>query len=185
MHPNTRFCNGYLSATESRETTQNMSFWPKEMDWACSFRKNKKHFRNHKVVHCMHPNTRFHNGYLSVTEWHETTKNKSFNTKEVDWACLLPKNKKHILKYKVVHCMHPNTRFRNGYLSATESRETTQNISFWPKEVDWACSFRKTKKHFWNHKVVHCMHPNTRFRNGYHSATEWNETTKNKSFRTK
>ena len=34
----------------------------------------------------------------------------------------------------------PNTRFRNEYHLATESRKTTQNMSFRPKEVDWACS---------------------------------------------
>ena len=29
---------------ESRETSHNMSFRPKGVDWACSLRKNKKHF---------------------------------------------------------------------------------------------------------------------------------------------
>ena len=47
----------------------------------------------------------------------------------------------------------PNTRFRR------ESHETTQNMSFGPKGVDWACSLPKNKKHFWKHKVVHCMQP--------------------------
>ena len=41
----------------------------------------------------------------------------------------------------------------------TESRETTMNMSFGPKAVDWACSLTKNKKHFWKHKVVHCMQP--------------------------
>ena len=36
-------------------------------------------------------------------------------------------------------------RSHNGYLPATESRETTQKLSFGPKEVDWACSLRKNK----------------------------------------
>src|SRR6185312_15058662 len=48
-------------------------------------------------------------------------------------------------KHKVVHCMHPKTRSHNGYLPGTESRETTQKLSFGPKEVDWACSLRKNK----------------------------------------
>ena len=39
--------------------------------------------------------------------------------------------------------MHPKTRCHNGYLQAKESRETTQKISFGPKEVDWASSLRK------------------------------------------
>ena len=44
-----------------------------------------------------------------------------------------------------VHCMHPKTRSHNGYLPATESRETTQKLIFGPNEVDWACSLRKNK----------------------------------------
>jgi hypothetical protein len=39
-------------------------------------------------------------------------------------------------------------------------------MSFGPKVVDWACSLRKTKKWFWWQKLVLCMHPDTRFRNG-------------------
>ena len=39
--------------------------------------------------------------------------------------------------------MHPKTRSHNGYLPATESRETTQKLSFGPKEVDWASPLRK------------------------------------------
>src|SRR6185437_9705195 len=64
---------------------------------------------------------------------------------EVDWACLLRKNKTQLLKHKVVHCMQPKTRSHNLYLPATKSRETTQKLSFGPKEVDWACSLRKNK----------------------------------------
>ena len=43
----------------------------------------------------------------------------------------------------MVHCMHPKTRSHNGYLPATELRETTQKHSFGPKEVDWASPLRK------------------------------------------
>ena len=39
--------------------------------------------------------------------------------------------------------MHPKTRSHNGYLQATESRETTQKRSFGPKKVEWASSLRK------------------------------------------
>ena len=91
----------------------------------------------------MHPKTRSHNGYLPVTESRETTQKLSFGPQEVDWACSLRKNKTQLWKHKVVHCMHPKTRSHNGYLPATESRETTQKHSFGPKEVDWACSLRK------------------------------------------
>ena len=57
MHPKTRSHNGYLPATESHETTQKLSFGPKQVDWACLLRKNKTQLRKHKVVHCMHPKT--------------------------------------------------------------------------------------------------------------------------------
>ena len=40
-------------------------------------------------------------------------------------------------RFRLVHCMHPKTRSHNLYLVATESGETTQKLSFGPKEVDW------------------------------------------------
>src|SRR6185436_15608714 len=165
MHPKARSHNLYLPATKSRETTQKHSFGPKEVDWACWLRKNKTQLRKHKVVHCMHPKTRSHNGYLPATESCETTQKRSFGPKEVDWASSLRKNKTQLRKHKVVHCMHPKTRSQNGYLPATESCETTQKISFRPKEVDWACSLRKNKTQLRKHKVVHFMHPKARSHN--------------------
>src|SRR6185369_13002698 len=182
MNPKPRCNNGYLPATESCETTQKHSFGPKEVDWACSLRKNKTQLRKHKVVHCMQPKTRSHNGYLPARESRETTQKLSFGPKEVDWACLLRKNKTQLWKHKVVHCMHPKTRCNNGYLSATESCETTQKLSFGPKEVDWACSLRKNKTQLRKHKVVHCMQPKTRSHNGYLPARESRETTQKLSF---
>jgi hypothetical protein len=44
-----------------RETTPNMSFGPKVVDWASSLRKTKNWFRWQKLVLCMHPDTRFGN----------------------------------------------------------------------------------------------------------------------------
>ena len=69
------------------------------------------------------------------------------------------KNKTQLRKHKVVHCMHPKTRSHNLYLPATESRETTQKLSFGPKQVDWASLLQKNKTQLRKHKVVHCMHP--------------------------
>ena len=120
----------------SRKTTQKLSFGPKEVDWACSLRKNKTQLRKHKVVHFMHPKNRSHNGYLPAMELRETTQKLSFGPKEVDWASSLRKNKTQLRKHKVVHFMHPKTRYHNLYLPATESCETTQKLSFGPKEVD-------------------------------------------------
>ena len=182
MQPKTRSQNGYLPATESHETTEKLSFGPKEVDWKCSLRKNKTQLRNHKVVHCMHPKTRHHNGYLLATESRETTKKLSFGPKEVDSACSLRKNKTQLQKHKVVHCMHPKTRSRNRYLPATESRVTTQKLSLGPKEVDWACSLQKNKTQLRKHKVVHFVHPKTRSHNGYLPATESRETTQKLTF---
>ena len=71
-----------------------LSIGPKEVDWACSVRKNKTQLRKHKVVHCMHPKTRSHNGYLPETESRETTQKHSFGPKEVDWACSLRKRRR-------------------------------------------------------------------------------------------
>src|SRR6185312_806335 len=130
MHPKTRSHNGYLQATESHETTQKISFGPKEVDWASSLRKNKTQLQKHKVVHCMHSKTRSHKGYLPAMESRETTQKLSIGPKEVDWACSLRKNKMQLRKHKVVHCMHPKTRSHNRYLPAMESPETTQKLSF-------------------------------------------------------
>src|SRR6185312_5694667 len=182
MHPKTRSNNGYLPATESRETTQKLSFRPKEVFWACSLRKNKTQLRKHKVVHCMHPKTRSHNRYLPSTESRKTTQKLSFGPNEVDWASSLRKNKKQLRKHKVVHFMHPKTRFHNLYLPATESHVTSQKHSFGPKEVDWACLLRKNKTQLRKLKVVHCMHPKTRSNNGYLPATESRKTTQKLSF---
>ena len=50
-----------FAITESRETTHNMSFRPKGVDWACSLRKNKNTFESTKSCIVCTPNTRFHN----------------------------------------------------------------------------------------------------------------------------
>ena len=95
----------------------------------------------------MHPKTRSHNGHLPATESRETTQKHTFGPKEVDWAGSLRK-KTQLRKHKVVHFMHPKIRSHNLYLPATESRESTQKLSFGPKQVDWACSLRKTRRNF-------------------------------------
>src|SRR6185369_640944 len=105
-------------------------------------------------------------------ESRETTQKHSFGLKEVDWARSLRKNKTQLRKHKVLHFMHPKTRSHNLYLPATESRGTTQKLSFGPKEVVRACSLRKNKTQLRKHKVVHFMHPKTRSHNLYHPAME-------------
>jgi hypothetical protein len=147
MHVDTRFGNGWRTTTKLRETTPNMSFGPKLMDWACSLRKTKKEMVSVAKNHALHaPDTRFRNGWRAATKLRETTPNMSVGPKVVDWACSLRKTKKWFRWRKLVLCMHPDTRFRNGWRAATKLRETTPNMSFGPKVVDWACSLRKTKK---------------------------------------
>jgi hypothetical protein len=53
----------------------------------------------------------------------------------------------------------PDTRFGNEGCTTMKLRETTPNMSFGPKVVDWACSLRKTKKWFQWRKLMLCMHP--------------------------
>ena len=50
MHADTSSHNGSGATTKWRETTKNMSFGPKVVDWACSLLENKKRFRWHKLV---------------------------------------------------------------------------------------------------------------------------------------
>jgi hypothetical protein len=182
MHPDTRFRNGWRAATKLREITPNMCFGPKVADWACPLRKTKKLILWQKLVLCMHPDTRFWIGLHAATKLRETTSNMSFGPKVVDWACSLRKTKKRFRWQKLVLCMHRDTRFRNEWRAATKLRETTPNMSFGPKVVDWACLLRKMKKWFRWQKLVLWMQTNTHFRNGWRAATKLRETTPNMSF---
>ena len=148
MHPKTRSHNGYLPATESRETTQKLSFGPKEVDWACSLRKNKTQLRKQKVVHCMHPKTRSHNGYLQATESRETTQKISFGPKQCDWASSLRKNKTQLQKHKVVHCMHPKTRSHNGTSRQRNHVKPPRNLVLVLKKWIRHVRCEKTRRNF-------------------------------------
>ena len=80
---------------------------------------------------CMHHDTLFRNGSRAATKWRETMPNMSFEPKVVDWACSLQKNKKWFRQNKLIPCIHPDTRFRNGSRAATKRRETTPKHEFW------------------------------------------------------
>jgi hypothetical protein len=177
-HPDKRFRDGLRAATKWRETTQNMSFGPKLVYWAFLLRKYKKQFRRYRLAHCMLFHTCSRNGSRPATKCCETTQNMSFGPKLMYWACSLRKNKKLFRRHKLVRCMVFHTRSRNGSRVATKWRETTLNMSFGPKLVDWACLLREDKKRFRRHKLVHCKHPNSRFHNGCRGATKCCETTK-------
>jgi hypothetical protein len=90
----------------------------------------------------MHPDTRFWNGWRAATKLRETTPNMSFGPKVVDRWCSFRKTKKWFWWQKLVLSMHPDYRFRNGWRAAMNLRETTPNMSFGPKVVDWVCSLQ-------------------------------------------
>jgi hypothetical protein len=69
------------------------------------------------------------------------------------------KNEEMVTVAKTHALYAPDTRFQNGRRATTKLRETTPNMRFGPKVVDWACSLRKTKKWFRWQKLVLCMHP--------------------------
>ena len=152
MHPKTRSHNGYLQATESRETTQKLSFGPKEVDWACSLRKNKTQLRKQKVVHCMHPKTRCHNGTSRQWNRAKPPRNLVLGLKKWIGQVRCEKTTRNFGKHKVVHFMHPKTRSHNLYLPATELRETTQKLSFGPKEWIGHVRCEKTRRNFGSKK---------------------------------
>ena len=56
--------------------------------------------------------------------------------------------------FETLNQTHTDTSFRNGSGSSTEWRETTENMCFGPKVVDWAGSLLENKKQFWRHKLV-------------------------------
>jgi hypothetical protein len=119
--------------------------------------KKKKGFQWQKLVLCLHPDTRFRNGWHAAMKLRETTPNMSFGPKVVDWACSLRKTKKWFWWQKLMLWMHPDTRFRNGWRAATKLCETTLDMSFGPKVVDWTVHCEKTKKWFrWQNSCFVC-----------------------------
>src|SRR6185312_13580538 len=56
--------------------------------------------------------------------------------------------------FETLNQTHADTSFRNRLGASTEWRETTENMSFGPKVVDWAGSLLENKKQFWRHKLV-------------------------------
>ena len=137
MHPKTRSHNGYLPATESRETTQKLSFGPNEVDWACSLRKNKTQLRKHKVVHFMHPKTRSHDLYLPATESHETTQNIVFGLKKWIGHVCREKTRSNFGSTKWCIVCTPKPDLTTCTSRQRNHAKKTQKLSFGPNEVDW------------------------------------------------
>jgi len=55
---------------------------------------------------------------------------------------------------EIFNQMHADTSSRNGSGASTKWRETTKNMSFGSKVVDWACLLLENKKRFGRHKLV-------------------------------
>ena len=109
-------------------------------------RKTQKLFHQPEPVPKRHPRTRFCNGVLVATKWCETAQNMSFGPYVVGWIHF---GRKYQTKFHWPELMpkrHHRIRFRNGALAATKWCETTQNLSFGPKVVDWMCFGWKTQK---------------------------------------
>ena len=122
-----------------------------------------------------HPRSRFCKGALEVTKWCKNTQNMSFRLNVVDWMCFGRETRKKFGWPGLLPKRHPRNRFSNGALAANKWCETTKNVSFGPKVVDWL--------HFG-------QNPNP-CQNGilgpdlaklHYAATKWCETTQNMSF---
>jgi hypothetical protein len=131
VHPDIRFQNGWRAATKLRETTPNISFGPKVVDWACSLRKTKKWFRWQKLVLLCTPGTRLRNGWRAATKLRETTQIMSFGHKVVEWACSLRKTKKWFQLQKLVLWMQPWHPFSEWVTCGNEIARNHPKHEFW------------------------------------------------------
>jgi len=89
---------------------------------------------------------KFGKGVLATTKWCETTQNMSFGPNVVDWMRFGRETRKMLRWPELVPKRHPRNRLRNGALAANKWCETTQNVSFGPKVVDWMCFGQKTRQ---------------------------------------
>ena len=155
MHLDTGYCNVSSAATEWHGTTQNLSFRPEIVDWACSLWQNKKWFQRHKLVHLMHPILIFTMGQVRQRNGVKIPKMWVLDQMECieifQVVCL------ESYYSETFNQMYADTSFRNGSGASTIWRETFENMSFGPKVVDWACSLleNKKRKRFWRHKLMH------------------------------
>ena len=112
-----------------------MGFGPIVVDWACSLQKKQETVPE---------------AYTRALYGADTS------------FCNLPLDKTHCMNTLIecfrivgVPCMQPITRFHNLSRAAMKWRQTTQNICFGPKVVDWASLLPENKKRSWRHKLVH------------------------------
>jgi hypothetical protein len=142
--PRYMFWNGWRAATNLRETTPNLSFGPKVVDWACSLRKTKKWFRWQKLMFLC---TRY-----PLSEWVTCSNEIAWNHPKHE-GIFVAKKKKWFRWQKLMFLC---TRYplSEWVTCSNEIAWNHPNMSFGPKVVDWACSLRKTKKWFWWQKLM-------------------------------
>jgi hypothetical protein len=76
-------------------------------------------------------------------------------------------NKEMVLVAKTHTLYAPRYPFSKWVTCGNEiTQNHPPNMSFGPKVVEWACSLRKNKEMVRWQKLMLCMHPDTRFRNG-------------------
>ena len=114
MHPNTRSLNGYLPATESRDTTQNLVLGLKKSIGHVRCEKTRHNFGSTKwcIVCTLKPDLT--TGTSRQRNHVKPPRNLVLGLKK--WIGLVhcEKNKTQLRKHKVVHCMYPKTRFTTG-----------------------------------------------------------------------
>jgi hypothetical protein len=79
---------------------------------------------------------------------------------------LIAKNEEMVPVAKTRALYAPRHPFSEWVTCDNEIARNHPNMRFGPKVVDWACSLLKTTKWLSWQKLVLCMHPDTRFRNG-------------------
>jgi hypothetical protein len=179
MPTDINFCNGSGGATKWHKTIQNMSFRTKVVDWACLLQKTRNRSRGIKsCIKCTSVPV-FATCQVWLQNGMEPPTTRVLDIKDVvrnQIDILEHRNGVKIPKILVldlnewieifhVVClesysetfnqMHHDTSFHNGSGASTKWRETTQNMNFGPKVVDWACSLLENKKRFRWHKLVH------------------------------
>ena len=139
MHPKARSHNFYLPARETWKPPRNLVLGLKK--WIGQVRcENKTQVRKHKVVHFMHPKPDLTICTTRQRNREKPPRNNVLGLKKwIGYVCC-EKTRRNFGSIKWCIVCTPKPRSHNGYLQATESRETTQKLSFGPKEVDWARS---------------------------------------------
>ena len=116
--------------------------WPNEVDWACLLRENKTQLREHKVVHCMHPKTRSHNGYLRQQNRAKPPRNLVLGLKKWIGHVRCEKTRCNFGSTKWCILCTPKPDLTTGTSQQWNRTKPPRNL-VWPNEVDWACSLRK------------------------------------------